>query len=36
MNEPRTAGSEGKVCSACGSDEPHHVAYVLEHGVCIS
>lgn len=23
-------------CSACGSDAPHHVKYVLEHGVCVS
>lgn len=22
-------------CSACGSTEPHHVAYVAEHGVCV-
>lgn len=23
-------------CSACGSGAPHHVQYVLEHGVCVS
>lgn len=24
-----------KVCSACGSDAPHHVEYVETHGVCV-
>ena len=25
----------GDRCTRCGSDAPHHVAYVREHGVCV-
>lgn len=26
---------KGKHCSACGSNEPHHLEYVQKHGVCV-
>lgn len=35
--EPQEAAMVRKMgCSNCGSTEPHHVAYVGEHGVCVS
>jgi hypothetical protein len=24
-----------RLCSACGSSEPHHLAYIEKHGICV-